>query len=76
MGVRIVRRPHRCGPCPYPAADRRASTAGGKAENSPGFLSGNMVNIPVHIPVNLCGNTVNVIGALNPAFGNHCENQG
>ncbi|MCZ9344055.1 chaplin, partial [Streptomyces sp. TRM76130] len=26
-------------------------------------------------PVNVCGNTVNVIGLLNPAFGNTCVNK-
>ncbi|MYV73012.1 DUF320 domain-containing protein, partial [Streptomyces sp. SID1046] len=25
-------------------------------------------------PVNVCGNTVNVVGLLNPAFGNVCVN--
>jgi hypothetical protein len=53
-----------------------SSTANGTATNSPGFLSGNLIQVPIHIPVNVCGNTVNVIGALNPAFGNHCENEG
>ncbi|MFD0065100.1 chaplin [Streptomyces sp. NPDC056690] len=28
----------------------------------------------MHVPVNACGNTVNVIGLLNPAFGNSCSN--
>jgi hypothetical protein len=50
------------------------ATANGVAANSPGFLSGNLLQIPVHVPINLCGNSVNVIGALNPAFGNTCEN--
>ncbi|MBF9068102.1 chaplin [Streptacidiphilus fuscans] len=50
------------------------STANGVAANSPGFLSGNLVQVPVHIPINLCGNTVNVIALLNPAFGNTCVN--
>ncbi|WP_037602279.1 chaplin [Streptacidiphilus rugosus] len=50
------------------------ATANGSASNSPGFLSGNVIQIPIHIPVNLCGNSINVIGALNPAFGNHCSN--
>ncbi len=45
------------------------------AAGSPGVLSGNILQVPVHIPVNLCGNTVNVIGALNPAFGNTCINK-
>lgn len=48
--------------------------AGGKAERSPGLLSGNLVQLPVNLPVNLCGNTVNVVGALNPAAGNSCAN--
>jgi hypothetical protein len=53
-------------------------TSGASAEavtaGSPGVLSGNSVQVPVHIPVNLCGNTVDVIGLLNPAFGNSCVN--
>ncbi|MFJ4631303.1 chaplin ChpG [Streptomyces sp. NPDC088847] len=50
------------------------SDAHGAAAHSPGVLSGNLVQVPVHIPVNVCGNTVNVIGLLNPAFGNTCVN--
>ncbi|MEV8098492.1 chaplin [Kitasatospora sp. NPDC085879] len=53
-----------------------SSGAEGVAAGSPGVLSGNLVQVPVHVPVNLCGNTVNVIGALNPAFGNSCANAG
>ena len=53
-----------------------SSTATGAANNSPGVLSGNLIQVPVHVPVNVCGNTVNVIGLLNPAFGNHCQNNG
>jgi hypothetical protein len=48
--------------------------ANGAAVHSPGVLSGNVVQVPIHIPINVCGNTVNVFGLLNPAFGNHCEN--
>jgi hypothetical protein len=48
--------------------------AEGTATNSPGGLSGNVVQAPIHIPVNVCGNTVNVGGLLNPAFGNKCVN--
>lgn len=48
--------------------------AGGSAVNSPGVVSGNLVQVPVHVPVNVVGNTVNVIGALNPAFGNEGYN--
>ncbi|MFJ5773443.1 chaplin [Streptomyces sp. NPDC093094] len=50
------------------------SGAQGEAVGSPGVLSGNLVQVPVHVPVNLCGNTVNVVGLLNPAFGNTCAN--
>ncbi|MFG3657438.1 chaplin [Streptomyces sp. NPDC047706] len=50
--------------------------AEGAAVGSPGVLSGNVVQIPIHVPINVCGNTVNVIGLLNPAFGNTCENNG
>ncbi|MET9551331.1 chaplin [Streptomyces sp. NPDC006645] len=48
--------------------------AQGAAVGSPGVLSGNVVQIPVHIPLNVCGNSINVIGLLNPAFGNTCVN--
>ncbi|WP_371527440.1 chaplin [Streptomyces sp. NBC_01283] len=48
--------------------------AEGAAVGSPGVLSGNLVQVPVHVPVNVCGNTVDVIGLLNPAFGNTCVN--
>ncbi|MEU1477048.1 chaplin [Streptomyces sp. NPDC001668] len=50
------------------------ATADGAAIGSPGVLSGNVVQVPIHIPVNVCGNTVNVVGLLNPAFGNTCAN--
>lgn len=53
------------------AADAGAQAA---AVGSPGVLSGNLIQVPVHVPVNLCGNTVDVIGLLNPTFGNQCEN--
>ncbi|MEV5547945.1 chaplin ChpE [Streptomyces sp. NPDC052309] len=46
------------------------AAAHGKAVASPGVASGNVVQAPVHIPVNAVGNSVNVIGVLNPAFGN------
>lgn len=46
--------------------------AQGSALGSPGVLSGNVLQIPVHLPLNLCGNSVNAIAALNPAFGSFC----
>ncbi|WP_441245510.1 chaplin [Kitasatospora sp. McL0602] len=53
-----------------------SSSAEGVTAGSPGVLSGNSIQVPVHIPVNVCGNSINVIGLLNPAFGNSCANVG
>ncbi|GAA3197379.1 MULTISPECIES: chaplin [Streptomyces] len=50
------------------------SGAQGASVGSPGVVSGNVIQIPLHVPVNVCGNTVNLIGLLNPAFGNTCIN--
>ncbi|MDQ0759457.1 chaplin [Streptomyces canus] len=52
------------------------SGASGSSANSPGVLSGNTVSVPVHVPVNVCGNTVDVVGVLNPAMGNSCGKGG
>ncbi|MEV5004286.1 chaplin [Streptomyces sp. NPDC056112] len=51
-----------------------SSGATGGAANSPGVLSGNVIQLPVHVPVNVCGNTIDVVGVLNPTFGNACVN--
>ncbi|MEE1810548.1 chaplin ChpH [Streptomyces sp. BE133] len=48
--------------------------AQGAAANSPGVVSGNVIQVPVHVPVNVCGNTISVVGLLNPTFGNTCAN--
>ncbi|MEV7325353.1 chaplin [Streptomyces sp. NPDC093970] len=50
--------------------------ANGEAVGSPGVLSGNVIQVPVNIPVNVCGDTIDVIGLLNPAFGATCANEG
>ncbi|MDI3418912.1 chaplin [Streptomyces luteolus] len=50
------------------------SGAKGGAHGSPGVASGNSVQAPIEVPVNVCGNTVNVVGLLNPAAGNDCSN--
>ncbi|MEH0543475.1 chaplin [Streptomyces sp. B21-105] len=50
------------------AAD--GATALGAATGSPGVVSGNLVQAPVQVPVNVVGDSVNVVGVLNPAFGN------
>jgi hypothetical protein len=51
------------------------SGAEGVAAGSPGVLSGNLLEVPADVPVNVCGDTVDVIGLLNPAFGDACVHQ-
>ncbi|WUD78370.1 chaplin [Streptomyces sp. NBC_00510] len=51
------------------------SNAGAAAVGSPGVLSGNAIQIPINIPINICGNTINAAALLNPAFGNVCLNR-
>ncbi|MFD9407161.1 chaplin [Streptomyces sp. NPDC059989] len=50
------------------------ANASGIAAGSPGVLSGNVIQVPIHIPINVCGNSINIIGAINPAAGNTCVN--
>ncbi|MFF7092594.1 chaplin family protein [Streptomyces rubradiris] len=52
------------------------SHAHGTTQGSPGVLSGNNVQVPVNVPVNICGNSVDAAAALNPAFANSCANVG
>lgn len=52
------------------ATGHSGAGAEGLATHSPGVASGNLVQVPVAVPVNAVGNTVNVVGLLNPAFGN------
>ncbi|MFF8903576.1 chaplin [Streptomyces olivaceoviridis] len=52
------------------------SDAHGAAQGSPGVLSGNNIQVPVNIPVNVCGNSVDAAAALNPAFANSCATHG
>ncbi|WFB10392.1 chaplin [Streptomyces sp. LX-29] len=54
------------------AADAGAQ---GAALQSPGVVSGNVIQAPVNTPANVCGNTINVVGLLNPAMGNTCINK-
>ncbi|MFE6161905.1 chaplin family protein [Streptomyces sp. NPDC056486] len=50
------------------------SLAESDALQSPGILAGNDAQAPADVPVNACGNTVDVIGLLNPVMGNNCAN--
>ncbi|WTD51076.1 chaplin [Streptomyces thermoviolaceus] len=51
------------------------ATGSASASNSPGLLSGNAITVPLDLDLNLCGNSINVIGLLNPAAGNACANK-
>ncbi|MBO1337381.1 chaplin [Streptomyces sp. VRA16 Mangrove soil] len=50
------------------------ASASAVAEHSPGVLSGNIVQVPVDVPINACGNSIGLISLLNPAVGNSCMN--
>ncbi|MEU5423183.1 chaplin [Streptomyces sp. NPDC001407] len=51
------------------------SGARGVAAGSPGIVSGNVIQVPLHVPINLCGNSIDIIGLLNAASGNTCINK-
>ncbi|MFF2503359.1 chaplin [Streptomyces sp. NPDC058067] len=51
------------------------SDADGYAVGSPGIISGNNIQVPIDLDANVCGNTINVIGLLNPAAANFCANK-
>ncbi|MGW0996864.1 chaplin [Streptomyces sp. NPDC002520] len=54
------------------AADPDPTT--GVAYDSPGVLSGDVIQVPIDIPINICGDSIDLIGLLNPATGNVCTN--
>ncbi|MEV7184960.1 chaplin [Kitasatospora sp. NPDC093102] len=55
--------------------DGGGATAYGVAANSPGFLSGNLVQIPINAQTNVCGNSVGILGIGGPTFGTFCINK-
>ncbi|MGW7255730.1 chaplin [Streptomyces sp. NPDC054834] len=48
--------------------------AEGAAIGSGGLASGNVIQVPIHAPINVCNNTVHGLAALNATFGNACKN--
>ncbi|HTK06991.1 MAG TPA: chaplin [Ktedonobacteraceae bacterium] len=42
------------------------------ADGTPSAVAGNVIQVPVAIPVNVCANTVGVADLLNAALGNVC----
>ncbi|MFC3586982.1 chaplin [Streptantibioticus rubrisoli] len=49
--------------------------AAGAAVGSPGVISGNVIQVPISLPINLCGNSIDIIALLNPTFGNACASK-
>jgi hypothetical protein len=58
------------------AAASAGSTAEGAAVGSPGFRSGNLIQIPLHVPIHLRGNSIDIIGLVNPAVSSTYVNAG
>ncbi|MBV9025308.1 MAG: chaplin [Streptomycetaceae bacterium] len=56
------------------ASAQNDPSAVGTATGSPGILSGDNIQVVPNIPLNLCGNSVNVLALLNPAGGSTCTN--
>ncbi|WP_262706319.1 MULTISPECIES: chaplin [Streptomyces] len=50
-------------------ASAQGPQADGGAMTSPGTVSGNNIQAPIHVPVNVCSNGVTAVGAMNPVFG-------
>ncbi|WP_316773790.1 chaplin [Streptomyces sasae] len=57
------------------AGDDGGASAHAAAIGSPGLLSGNVVQIPIDIPINVCGNTFGAANLLSPTVGNICVNK-
>src|SRR2546423_784004 len=57
-----------------PAMSGGTSTSAGSAQSGGGLLSGNVVQAPVSIPVNVCGDTVTAVGSGNSAQNIMCAN--
>ena len=67
----------RCGSRAHTAGCRWPSVGAGAnavTANSPGAVSGNILQVPIEAPINACGDTVSVVGAFNSALDNHCVN--
>ncbi|MGH3874241.1 MAG: chaplin [Pseudonocardiaceae bacterium] len=46
----------------------------GTTEGSAGAVRGIVIQVPGTATVIVCGNTVTIVGTLDPAFGNPCTN--
>jgi hypothetical protein len=51
------------------------ATTAAQADPDPGADSASLsgqINIPLHPPINLCSNTIDIVALLNPSAGNTC----
>ncbi|WAP60744.1 chaplin [Streptomyces sp. S465] len=55
------------------AASAQGPQADGGATTSPGAVSGNNIQVPVHVPAGVCSNTITAIGAMNFAYPGVCR---
>ena len=55
-------------------ASASGADAVGGATASPGVLSGNVIQVPVGIPVNVSGNTIGILSTLLGSSGNVSAN--
>jgi LPXTG-motif cell wall-anchored protein len=61
------------GPSSAPGGSGGASSTA-QTDHSGGILSGNIVQAPVNVPVNACGNQVNAVSLQNTESGADCTN--
>jgi hypothetical protein len=55
------------------SAQTGGASANGSAVGSPGVLSGDVIQVPINLPINVCGNSIDIIALLNPTAGNACK---
>jgi hypothetical protein len=53
----------------YAQAD---ASAAGSGTDSPGVVSGSTAQAPLSLPINLCDNTLDLLGLINPAISGAC----
>ncbi|MCQ4079701.1 chaplin [Streptomyces sp. RB6PN25] len=71
-------RPHhrrRCGHIATTGTATANAGTEGASVGSPGVASGNLLQEPTYLQINLRGNTLDETGVLNPAAGNACVNR-
>jgi LPXTG-motif cell wall-anchored protein len=58
------------------AARGAGASAHAITKDSPGLANANVVQVPLELPVDVCGDSVNVVGVRNSAIENSCVNNG